>query len=166
MPARGVAGWHRPAAAAFWQTVGVGAAALLLVWAMHGFAMTRVLPDGWNPPPTLRNEAGAMMKAVSSAIMVPAPVRGIVFQIEHASGGQQQFLLGQKSSRGWWLLPARLALQEHACRIAAGRAAAVPGLEGAAMGWIGRRLFSRRARRWWRRACWRRSSTSASATCW
>ena len=99
---RGVAGWHRPAAAAFWQTAGVGAAALLLVWAMHGFAMTRILPDGWNPPPRLRNEAGAMMKAVSSAIRVPAPVRGIVFQIEHASGGQQQFLLGQKSSRGWW----------------------------------------------------------------
>ena len=34
--------------------------------------------------------------------MVPAPVRGIVYQIEHASGGQQQFLLGQKSTRGWW----------------------------------------------------------------
>jgi 4-amino-4-deoxy-L-arabinose transferase-like glycosyltransferase len=99
---RGGMGWRRPAAAAFWQTLGVGAAALLLVWSMHGFAVTRVLPDGWNPPPSLRNDAGAMMKAISGAIMVPAPVRGIVFQIEHASGGQQQFLMGQKSSRGWW----------------------------------------------------------------
>ena len=99
---RWTAGWLRAAARALGQIAAVGLVALLLVWAMHGFAMARVLPDNWNPPPSLRGPVGAAMAEISRVIMVPAPVRGIVYQIEHASGGQQQFLLGQKSTRGWW----------------------------------------------------------------
>ena len=99
---RWTAGWPRAAARALGQIAAVGLIALLLVWALHGFALARVLPDNWNPPPSLRGPVGAAMADISRAIMVPAPVRGIVYQIEHASGGQQQFLLGQKSTRGWW----------------------------------------------------------------
>ena len=99
---RRTAGWPRAAARAFGQIAAVGLVALLLVWALHGFALARVLPDNWNPPPSLRGPVGSAMAEISRAIMVPAPVRGIVYQIEHASGGQQQFLLGQKSTRGWW----------------------------------------------------------------
>ncbi len=98
----GTVKWLHVAARAAVKTVTVAAIAIVFVWTLHGFALDHVLPDGWTSPPSLRGPVGNAIGAVGRTLVVPAPVRSIVFQLQHAGGGQPQFLLGQKSTHGWW----------------------------------------------------------------
>jgi hypothetical protein len=94
--------WLPVGARAAGKTAVVAALALVFVWTLHGFALDHVFPEGWAPPPSLRGPVGNAIGAVGRTLVVPAPVRAIVFQLQYAGGGLPQFLLGQKSTHGWW----------------------------------------------------------------
>jgi hypothetical protein len=72
----------------------VTVAALLLVWALHGFAMMPArlpLLDG---------------------LPLPAPIAGVLSQALHQRGGHPSFLLGRTSTTGWWYyMPVALVLK-------------------------------------------------------
>jgi 4-amino-4-deoxy-L-arabinose transferase-like glycosyltransferase len=73
-------------------TCGLAFVSLLIVWALHGFAM---LPS----------------KAPAS-FSLPAPIAGVISQALHQRGGHPGFLLGKISFVGWWYyMPVALALK-------------------------------------------------------
>ncbi len=75
-------------------TCGLFAASLLIVWALHGFALTP-----------------AKLASLSSHRM-PAAIAGMISQAQHQRGGHPAFLLGSISAVGWWYyMPIALTLK-------------------------------------------------------
>jgi 4-amino-4-deoxy-L-arabinose transferase-like glycosyltransferase len=76
-------------------TIGIAAVALLVVWALHGFAMQPA-----NAVPALGSRP------------IPAAIAGMLSQAAHQRGGHPSFLLGRTSFTGWWYyMPVALALK-------------------------------------------------------
>ena len=96
------------------QVVGMVATSLLVVWALHGFALA---------PARL---------AVLGSTRVPAVVAGLVSQAQHQRGGHPAFLLGRTSNVGWWYyMPVALALKSTTAELVA----IAFGLAALATGW-------------------------------
>jgi 4-amino-4-deoxy-L-arabinose transferase-like glycosyltransferase len=75
-------------------TCALFAASLLIVWALHGFAM-----------------APAKLAALGSH-RLPAAIAGMISQAQHQRGGHPAFLFGRISAVGWWYyMPIALALK-------------------------------------------------------
>ncbi len=92
---------------------GMIATSLVIVWALHGFAL-----------------APARTPLVGSS-RVPAIVAGLISQAQHQRGGHPAFLLGNTSFVGWWYyMPVALALKSTTAELVAiafGLAALVTG---------------------------------------
>ncbi len=65
-------------------TLGLAAVALAVAWALHGFILV----------PSVTRQL--------RALRIPAPVEGFAVQLIHQHSGHPAFLLGQRSSSGWW----------------------------------------------------------------
>jgi 4-amino-4-deoxy-L-arabinose transferase-like glycosyltransferase len=82
--------------------------ALFFVWVLHAFAMA---PFGLPPLETVR---------------LPAVIVGIARQLHHQSLGEPAFLMGDRSSSGWWYyMPLALAMKSTPAELAVGAAALV-----------------------------------------
>jgi hypothetical protein len=100
------------------------ASALLVLWAAHGFLMADLIPvKGLSPvyferfgvPPGLVPIATRLV-----SIPLPAPVRGIAYQVNHDRASLGLFLLGDVSATGWWYyFPVALALKSTPIELAA-----------------------------------------------
>jgi 4-amino-4-deoxy-L-arabinose transferase-like glycosyltransferase len=90
------------------RTAAIGAAAFLLAWTFYGFAFA---PGG-----------------------VPAPIAAIAFQVERARGpGHEAFLLGARTSHGWWYyFPLAFLLKSTPVDVAAALVAAARLLRASA----------------------------------
>ena len=89
-------------------------AALLFVWILHGLAL---VPMG---VPHL------------GRVLLPAPIAGIVGQLRHQWEGHASFLMGRRSTVGWWYyMPAALAMKSTPAELVVG-AVALAALMG---GW-------------------------------
>jgi len=92
----------------------MAATSLLVVWALHGFAMApaRLAPLG--------------------STRVPAVIAGLISQALHQRGGHPAFLLGRRSSVGWWYyMPLALAVKSTSAELVA----IALGLATLATGW-------------------------------
>jgi 4-amino-4-deoxy-L-arabinose transferase-like glycosyltransferase len=99
---RSCRGWTRAVRLAAARTAVLAAIAFLLAWAMHGFAVAPVFDADFVPPPSARGPIGQAAVSIGRALPFPAPVKGIVGQALHVRGGQAAFLVGERSTRGWW----------------------------------------------------------------
>jgi len=89
-------------------------AALLFVWILHGFAM---VPFGLPPIEDVR---------------LPASIVGIARQVHHQSLGEPSFLLGHRSTSGWWYyMPVALAMKSSPAELIVGAVALI----ALVMGW-------------------------------
>jgi hypothetical protein len=96
-------GWRRSAA--------VGAAALLVVWALTGWLSLPLEPTGMT---ALFGKGAFASRAipVMQHVKLPSPIVGAVQQWAHQQSGHDAFLLGQSDSGGWWYyMPVTLALK-------------------------------------------------------
>jgi len=81
-------------------------AALIVVWALHLFAL---VPFGLPPLETVR---------------LPASIVGIARQLHHQALGEPAFLLGERSRSGWWYYtPLALAMKSTPAEVIVGIAA-------------------------------------------
>ncbi len=110
-----MSGTSARAIAAGGVTIGLFAAAVCVVWALHGFAVRRAVTPAFVPD--YQRVAGTSAAAGSvlrllERVQVPAPVRGMIVQINHARAGHPAFLMGEVSRSGWWYyMPVALALK-------------------------------------------------------
>jgi hypothetical protein len=77
------ASWTRACVQAAAVTSALAATTFIVVWALYGFVSTPPLPPAASP-------------------ILPAPITGLLFQIDHQRGGHFAYLLGQLSALGWW----------------------------------------------------------------
>lgn len=88
---RVAAGWL------FARLAGLGLAAALTCWALHGFGSVQLgRIDGFAGPSTPNWMRGMANREL------PSPVVGIAAQYLHNRAGHRTFLLGEASMTGWW----------------------------------------------------------------
>jgi len=75
-------------------------AGAVLVWAAYGFETAPVNSLVREMPPWLARHMPGRVGALSCP--APSYLRGLFFQMRHASGGHPAFLMGRYSQTGWW----------------------------------------------------------------
>jgi 4-amino-4-deoxy-L-arabinose transferase-like glycosyltransferase len=105
--------------------VGWGCTALLVAWALHGFAVTPLFSTVHAPLDYERVfGTGAFADALlelGRGLPVPGPLKGLQRQSVHMLHGQPAFLDGEISMRGWWhYFPCALAMKSTPVELALG----------------------------------------------
>jgi hypothetical protein len=89
--------------------------ALGIAWACHGFATAQAVTSAFAPEYARWFGTGPIAEHGWAALergWLPAPVRGLIVQVNHDRAGHDAFLLGQRSSAGWWYYaPLALAIK-------------------------------------------------------
>jgi hypothetical protein len=81
-------------------SLAIVAVVLPLWWGAHGFvrANSEQLATAEQVDPRELPAEGSVRRL----LMTPAPIVGFVHQLRHARGGDEAFLMGERSNDGWW----------------------------------------------------------------
>jgi 4-amino-4-deoxy-L-arabinose transferase-like glycosyltransferase len=98
-PRAGLLAWTVIRAAAL--TALLALLALGIVWMFYGFSRIPPFTRTWPEPGSVSPALAGLVDAGRTTAL-PAPIKGLIVQVAHASTGQDAFLMGARSTKGWW----------------------------------------------------------------